>query len=205
MRSREEALAAVRERLELTTADQDPRWVRGMRPWRTRGNSRRLLTLPGDLDATEVLGKFCWFRFEAHGQEAGQDDLTSAACFFAPVSAADPGAVPGPLRPLYAGSGGHGETFDPGAAAAARVKCFLPTRTLESFPALGGDLVLPGCRPGHCGRGSGPGRVPVRAGRCPAPAGRAVRGVQHPGKNRGGAAGSGGRRPGRPSRPRRPS
>jgi len=113
MRSRDEALAAVRERLERTAADQDPQWVLADQALADAGALAAAADPARDFDTAEVLGTFCWFRFAAQGQESGQDDLTAAACFFASVFAANPGAVPEPLRPLYAQPG---ETFDPAAA-----------------------------------------------------------------------------------------
>ena len=82
------------------------------------GNSRQLLILRRIPVPLKRWGCSAGSGLRRTGRRPGQDDLTGAACFFFPVSATDPGAVPGPLRPLYAGSGGPGETFDPGAAAA---------------------------------------------------------------------------------------
>jgi len=84
MRTRAKALAAVRERLDRTAADQDPRWVLGEQALADAGELAAAYQLGGDLDAAYILGMFYWFRFEASGP-AGQDDGTVAALFLIPV------------------------------------------------------------------------------------------------------------------------
>lgn len=81
MRSRAEALAAVRERLDRTAADQDPRWVLGEQALMDAGELAAASELGGDLDAAYMLGMFYWFRFEASGPQARQEDGTVAALF----------------------------------------------------------------------------------------------------------------------------
>jgi hypothetical protein len=117
MRSRAEVLAAVRERLERTAADQDPRWVRGEQALADAGELAAACELGGDLDAAYMLGMFHWFRFEASGPQAGHDDGTVAALFLIPVFTSDPGMLPEPLRRLYQQPGGPSDNTDPGAAA----------------------------------------------------------------------------------------
>ena len=117
MRSRAEALAAVRERLDRTAADQDPRWVLGEQALADAGELAAACELGGDLDAAYMLGMFYWFRFEASGPQAGHDDGTVAALFLIPVFTCDPGRLPAPLRRLYQKPGGPGGNTDPGATA----------------------------------------------------------------------------------------
>ena len=117
MRSHAEELAAVRERLDRTAADQDPRWVLGEQALADAGELAAAYDLGGDLDAAYMLGMFYWFRFEASGSQAGQDDGTVAALFLIPVFTSDPGRLPEPLRRLYQQPGGPGGNTDPGAAA----------------------------------------------------------------------------------------
>lgn len=114
--TRAEALAAVRERLDRTAADHDPRWVLGEQALADAGKLAAASEL-GDLDAAYMLGMFYWFRFEASGSQAGQDDAAVAALFLVPVFASDPGRPPEPLRRLYQQPGGAGGNTDPGAAA----------------------------------------------------------------------------------------
>jgi hypothetical protein len=133
LRSRDEALAAVRERLERTAADQDPQPVLGDQALADAGALASAADPAQDFDAAEALGTFCWFRFSAQGQESGQDDLTAAACFFGPVFAADPAAVPEPLRPLYTQPG---DTFDPGAAGARARALFRVHEETGELPLL---------------------------------------------------------------------
>jgi hypothetical protein len=64
-----------------------------------------------------MLGMFYWFRFEASGPQAGQDDATVAALFLVPVFASDPGMLPESLRRHYQQPVGPGGNTDPGAAA----------------------------------------------------------------------------------------
>jgi hypothetical protein len=117
MRTRAEALAAVRERLDRTDADQDPRWVLGEQALADAGELAAASELGGDLDAAYTLGMFYWFRFEASGPQAGQDNGTVAALFLIPVFTSDPGRLPESLRRLYQQPGGPGSNTDPGAAA----------------------------------------------------------------------------------------
>ena len=117
MRSRAKVLAAVRERLDRTAADQDPRWVLGEQALADAGELAAAYDLGGDLDAAYMLGMFYWFRFEASGSQAGQDDATVAALFLIPVFTSDPGRLPEPLRRLYQQPDGPGGNTDPGAAA----------------------------------------------------------------------------------------
>jgi hypothetical protein len=139
LRSRDDALAAVRERLERTAADQDPQPVLGDQALADAGALAAAADPAQDFDAAEVLGAFCWFRFSALGQESGQDDLAAAACFFGPVFAADPAAVPEPLRPLY---GQPGETFDPGAAGARGRALFSVHEETGELPLLWEAIVF---------------------------------------------------------------
>ncbi len=60
MRSRVEALAAVRERLDRTAADQDPHWVLGEQALADAGKLAAAAELAGDLDAAHMLGMFYW-------------------------------------------------------------------------------------------------------------------------------------------------
>jgi len=117
MRTRAEALAAVRERLDRTAADQDPRWVLGEQALADAGELAVASELGGDLDAAYTLGMFYWFRFEASGPQAGQDNGTVVALFLIPVFTSDPGRLPESLRRLYQQPGGPGSNTDPGAAA----------------------------------------------------------------------------------------
>ncbi len=117
MRTRAEALAAVRERLDRTAADRDLRWVLGEQALADAGELAAASELGGDLDAACMLGMFHWFRFEASGPQAGQDDGIVAALFLRPVLTSDPGMLPEPLRRLYQQPGGPGGNTDSGAAA----------------------------------------------------------------------------------------
>jgi hypothetical protein len=137
IRNRTEALAAVRERLDRTAADQDPRWVQGEQALADAGELAAASDLGGDLDAAYMLGMFYWFRFEASGPQAGQDDATVAALFLIPLFASDPGSLPEPLRRLYQQPGGPGGNTDPSAAA---------DRARAQFSAYQGSGRLCGCR-----------------------------------------------------------
>ena len=113
MRSRAEALSAVRDRLDRTAADQDPRWVLGELALADAGELAAACEVGGDLGAAYLLGMFYWFRFEASEEQAGHDDVAVAALFLTAFTS-DPGRVPEPLRRLYQQPG------CPDAGAAAR-------------------------------------------------------------------------------------
>jgi hypothetical protein len=142
MRSRAEALASVRERLDRTAADQDPRWILGDQALADAGELAAVSGPGGDLDAAYLLGMFYWFRFEASGPQAGHDDVAVAALFLIPVFTSDPGTVPESLRRLYQQPGGPGGNTDPAAAAGRARAQYSAYQDSGQLPSLWDAITL---------------------------------------------------------------
>jgi tetratricopeptide (TPR) repeat protein len=106
MRTRDAALAALRDSLARVAATQDLSTVLSDETQREAEELAALADPVRDLAAANALGTFHWFRYVALPDGDGEVDLSAAARFLAPVFIADPQAVPEPLRWLYQQSSG---------------------------------------------------------------------------------------------------
>ena len=138
MRSRDAALAVVRDHLTRVATDQDPSGVLKKKALRDAEELAALTDPADDLDSAYALGMFHWFRYLALPDGADQDDLTAAARFLAPVFRADPEAVPEPLRRLYQQTHSHsGDTDpDPGAPASRAIELLTAYQRTGELPLL---------------------------------------------------------------------
>jgi tetratricopeptide (TPR) repeat protein len=92
-----------------------------------------------DDQADSLLGNFYWFRFEASHH---QTDAATAALFFAPIYASDPGSVPGQLLPLFEHPPGPVGSTDPSASAARAQDLFLGYEQSGALSSLWESTVL---------------------------------------------------------------
>jgi tetratricopeptide (TPR) repeat protein len=139
VRDHDAALAAVRERLEHTAAEQNPQWVLGAGAIADAGELAAAAGAARDDQADSLLGNFYWFRFEA---SHSQTDVATAALFFAPVFASDPGNVPKQLRRLFGRPPGPVGSTDPSASATRAQDLFLGYEHSGALPSLWESTVL---------------------------------------------------------------